>query len=150
MKTHTTLLKRIQKDFPTVTKVIDARKSIVVEVNSKDVKTSKKKDVNNCAMAQACKRQGLADGAIIGIGYSYLIRKNKAIRFKTSQGVAREIVSFDRHQDFATGKDYLLSKVSQLNRLTNKNSKPSGKKKNYTPIVHKHRTTNIRILKSLN
>jgi hypothetical protein len=69
-----------------------------------------------CALAKACRRMLKVDGASIGVGYSYLVKGAKAIRFATSEAVAREVVSFDRNRDFAPGR-YLLSPVSKSARL---------------------------------
>src|SRR6266550_1073246 len=107
----------IKKTFPQVEKVIDATKSIKINVTSADSASGRKKDSANCALAKACVREKIADAAIIGIGFSYLIKGKIATRYKTSNSVSREITSFDRHQDFAEGNDYTLSKVGPSARL---------------------------------
>lgn len=146
------VLARLRKMFPSIEKVVDATEGVLVAVTSADSKGGSKKDPKNCALAKACVRSKLCDAAVIGIGNSYLIKDNVATRYQTSIGVSREITSFDRHQDFATGKDYLLSKVSPQKRLgakrfQNKSSGPKLTKKPETAIVHrKHRTTRIRVM----
>lgn len=145
------VLKRIQKQFPHVTNVRDAENNIRIQVTKKDSASGRRKDPNQCALARACIRTKHADGAIIGVGYSYIIKGTTATRYKTSVGVGREITSFDRHHDFAPGSDYLLSKVSRLSRLdadktpyvdTRNRKKPSGKEAK----VYKHRTARIRVM----
>lgn len=143
-------LKRIQRRFPQVRKVRDAKRTILVNVTAKDSASARKKDPGGCALAKACVRQKLADAAIIGVGYSWLIKGRSAMRYKTSVGVAREITSFDRHQDFAAGSDYCLSKVPPAARMgVKKLTGPhvSTRPKTTSPIMHKHETTNIRVIK---
>lgn len=135
-----------------IEKVVDAKEGVIVSVTEDDSKGGRKKDPKSCALAKACVRNKICDAAVIGIGKSYLIKGNVATRYKTSVGVSREITSFDRHQDFAVGKDYLLSKISPKDRIGSQKyySKPSGPKlttKVETAIVHrKHRTTRIRVM----
>jgi len=138
----------LKKQFPQVSKVQDSKRTITVNVTPKDTKSGRKKDPNNCALAKACVRSKIADIAIIGISFSYLIKGNKATRYKTLVGVGREITSFDRHQDFAEGLDYKLSKVSPSSRLNKEYKRKSGlhtgTKINSNKI---HHTDNIRIIK---
>lgn len=135
-------LNRVKKLFPQVITVIDANESIAISVDECDTKAGRKKDVANCALAKACKRQKIADGAIIGLGFSYLINGGIATRYKTSQAVGREITSFDRHQDFAPGRNYLLSKVSKSVRLGYKHK--GGKSNGRLGPRKQHRTENVR------
>ena len=138
---------KIRKHFPQVTIVKDAIKSLIVSVSSKDSQSSRKKDPENCALATACKRQHIADGAIIGIGYSWLIKDNIATRYKTSITVSREITSFDRHQDFNEGNDYMLSKVSESNKLGRKKTGGHTRDSNKSKWPRKvHKTENIRVV----
>lgn len=145
-------LNTVKKLFPQVKKVVDATKTIYVSVSKADSKLGRKKDFANCALAKACLRQRVAEGAIIGLSFSYLIKGNIATRYKTSQTVSREITSFDRHQDFAAGKNYCLSKVSKGSRLDahiphDRRGKENGK---LGKRKHKvHRTAFVRKLKSL-
>lgn len=144
-------LSRIRKHFPNVNYVKDATKSIVIAVKDNDSKTSRKKDPENCALATACKRLKIADHAIIGIAYSWLIKGDVATRFKTSTAVGREITSFDRHQDFAAGQNYRLSRVSEGSRLGQKpqSSKTGGPRLTTKDWPKKiHRTANIRTVKA--
>lgn len=138
--------KRIRDNFPAVTTVCDATESIAITVKPVDSSFGKRKDPQKCALVHACKRQHIADGAIIGVGYSWLIKGSVATRYKTSESVAREIVSFDRHHDFAAGVDYVLGKVAPQSRLGVRNNpihgRNSGKEK--LKIIHAHRTVNIR------
>ncbi len=144
-----TALRKVRKYFPQVNKVIDATESITVSVESGDSDSGRQKDPAKCALARACVRNG-ADGAIINVGFSYVVKGEVATRYATSVGVGREITSYDRHKDFATGKDYVLSKVAPSCRLgANKRSGPSGKdnpfKKDKSIAIHKHKTSRIRV-----
>src|SRR5690349_2507973 len=139
-KIHKNALSRVRKYFPNVKRVRDSTRTISVRVKPIDTKEGHKKDPGGCALARACVREHIADAAIIGIGYSYLIKKGVATRYKTSNSVAREITSFDRHQDFAPGNDYKLSRVSPGSRLGVKaqpdHSGPHLTKKSNTDRVH--------------
>src|SRR4051812_17932241 len=99
-------LNKIRKLFPQVKHVEDADESIVITVTKKDNSSARKKEPTDCALARACIREKIADAAIIGLSYSWLIKGTKAIRYATSVTVSREITSFDRHHDFMAGKNY--------------------------------------------
>lgn len=138
-------LNRIQKTFPQVEKITNAKKPVLITVTESDNSKASKKDPQKCALATACKRQLSVDGVIIGIGTSYLIKGKQAIRFKTSVSVGREITSFDRHHDFQAGRNYRLSPMSPSairstvfggNKKTNKGN---GKK-----LSRRHYTENVR------
>lgn len=110
-KPHALKMPRSLKNmFPNVKHAFDADKAIEVSVEQKDCKDGKKLDPENCALARAAKRELHADGVIIGLSSSYVIKGDTAIRFHTPQSVSREIISFDRHGDFAPGDYYLLPK----------------------------------------
>lgn len=145
-KNATKLPRAVKRLFPEVTKAVDSVENITVVVSRRDCKEGTKKDPNQCAMARAMKREYKADGAIIGLSYSYLIKGNTATRFKTPDSVQREIISFDRHQDFYPGT-YELNKVPPQNRLGVKHEQKRG---NGNPIkdVKKivHRTGGVRVL----
>lgn len=147
MKNSKQIINKMQRCFPNVTKVIDAKHSIAVSVNEQDVKAGRRNQPGSCALAKACVREFKADGALINIGYSYIIKGDTAVRFKTSTTVGREITSFDRHHDFATGTDYLLCKISKGNELGARPPRPPGPKKGHLRSQPKptiHRTVRIR------
>lgn len=97
-------LRKVRKYFPNVTSVEDAEKPIHIEVTPRDVTTSKRKKHAECAMAVACKRSMSLEGVIIATSTAYLIKDNKATRYKVPESVSREIVSFDRGASFEPGK----------------------------------------------
>ena len=137
---------RIIRNFPQVRKVQDATKTIAVRVLKRDSQVGKKKAPAACALARACVRERIADGALIGIGVTWLIKGSIATRYKTSVGVSREITSFDRHQVFAEGSDYKLSKISPSNRLdVPRSGKHSGLRHGTEQTPHK--TADIRVIK---
>lgn len=143
---------RIRKHFPGVNKVVDAKESINVTVTNADVRAANKKDQTGCAMAKACLRRPGVDGAIIQISKSYIIKGDTAIRYTTSEAVAREITSFDRGASFEEGQNYKLSKVSKSNRLDARPERERQQRAPHTteapkPTVHNHRTDNIRVTK---
>jgi len=143
-------LSKIKKIYPQVTKVVDAKKTISINVKDIDNKAGRKKDFAECALAKACKRTKIADSVLIGLTTSYLIKGNIATRYKTSEAVSREIVSFDRHQDFASGRNYKLSKINKAMKLgttTHRGGESSGKLGPRKRI--NHRTADVRQIQSL-
>lgn len=137
-------LKIVQKNFPDVTKIVDSRKDLLVEVNRHDVKAAAKQDHQACAMAVACKRKLHLDGIMVSINKAYLVKGNKAMRFSVPVSVAREIVSFDRGSDFVPGS-YSLKAVPLRERIGARLDRGRG---NHTGTgkrrVHRHITTGIR------
>jgi len=129
--------------FPNVTQAFDADKPIEVSVKPKDCKESVKLNPSECALARAAKRELHADGAIIGMSTSYIIKGTTAVRFQTPEAVRREIVSFDRHGDFEPGEYRLIPKQKQ-NKLGAPQWKPTGPKK-VKPHIHRH-SARVRIL----
>lgn len=107
---------RIKEKFPNVKTVSDSHQPVRIDVTGKDKRGAIPQDHMGCAFALAAKRCLKADGAYIGIETSYLIFKDEAIRFSTPATVAREIPSFDRHEDFANGV-YRLSAVRPSRRI---------------------------------
>lgn len=104
------LPKSIKQLFPQVEHAVDADRPVEVSVSAKDCKDAKRLNPTECALAQAARRQFKADAVVIGMSSSYVIRGKEAVRFATPISVQREIVSFDRHQDFAPGQYYLTPK----------------------------------------
>jgi hypothetical protein len=104
----------VQKYHPEVTKVVDARKNLEIEVTESDCKYAQRKNAKDCAMARATKRQ--YDGAIISSSSAYVIKGDTATRYKVPESLAREIVTFDRHNAFEPG-DYHLKAPSPRERL---------------------------------
>ena len=142
-----TALDIVQRYYPGVEKVVDAKKGINVTVTAADCLKGTKKAPNKCALANAFQREKF-EGAIISKAVSYLVTGNRAVRYLTPQSVAREIISFDRGQDFDPG-DYSLSAPSQFQKLGQRTGGPgtrttkrgSGNLKN-----RYHKTTGIRVL----
>lgn len=151
MKTSKNILTRLHKYFPEVKYVKDSKKSVAVSVKKKDLIGARRKSAYSCALAKACLREQHVDGALINIGFSYLIRGNTATRYKTSVAVGREITSFDRHGDFACGKDYILGKIPRSMRIGRPRTEQSLKrgphttKKALPEVIKKHKTTRIRV-----
>jgi hypothetical protein len=105
------------------------------------------------------KREKDYDGAVISVAISYLIRGDRAMRYRTPSSVAREIVSFDRHADFTPGRYALAVPTAYHHKLLAPNGthklggKPgshAGKKKSPRPeeadTMLSHRTMNVRAL----
>ncbi len=143
IKKHPSTRGFLRRHFPKVTEVVDATRGVKVVVKESDNVVGRKNQPTECAMAKAMKREFDADGIIIGLSTSYIIRGEKATRYETPETVSREITSFDRHQDFAPGV-YGLAPVSPSRRSGQPSGKSSGRKTR--PIVHK-RTVRVRTLR---
>jgi len=77
---------------------------------------------------------------------SYVIKGKKALRFATPASVQREIVSFDRHGDFAPG-DYTLVPKAPSSRLGHGYNKDGDHGTNKKPLKRKiHRSARVRVL----
>lgn len=120
--------------------MVDATRPVRVDITPEDCVKGTKKAPNKCAMARAFERE--YDGAIISKSVAYLIRGTKATRYTTPQSVAREIVSFDRHQDFAPGRYSLrppfqpkVLKPGERARKNKPRKEPSGYKNHFTTGV---------------
>lgn len=96
-------LKIVQKHFPNVKSVVDAKRSLIAEVTPADLKLAKRKDHAKCAMAVACKRSKSLDGMLVSTSIAYAIKGNKATRYVVPNNVNREVTAFDRGAEFALG-----------------------------------------------
>lgn len=131
-KKRTVSLPRSVKNlFPQVEYATDATKPVYVSVNKKDCDDAQALNPMDCALARATKREKNADGVIIGMSSSYIIRGKEAVRYATPESVRREIVSFDRHHDFATGDYHLRPKSLTAKFGTEKNKNPNKRNKGY-------------------
>lgn len=136
-----TALQIVKSLYPNVTEIKDAKRAMKIEVTKQDSQSRAVKDHKECALAQACKRR--ADGAVVCLTMAYIVKGNKATRYKLPGTASREITAFDRNAVFQPGI-YSLSAIPPSARLgLNKQSRGHGtakKKLNY------HRTENIREL----
>lgn len=138
-------LQRVQEFYPEVRSVVDADEKLAIEVTPKDCASKAVKNHRECAMAVAVKRSEHADGAIISKNTAYVIKGDKAYRYKVPQSVAREVVSFDRKGGFEPGT-YMLRQPTKTERLGGKETgdhSNEGIKRNKTPKFY-HVTTNVR------
>jgi hypothetical protein len=119
------VLRIVNRHFPNVTKVEDAKKNLAIEVTKHDESSSKRRNHEECAMAIACKRAYHADGVIIARSVAYLVKGTLAVRFKIPPSVSREITSFDRGGSFTPGM-YQLSKPAKADTLKRKNERDVG------------------------
>jgi len=103
-----TSLAIIQKFYPEVTKVVNAKRDLNIDLRPADVRSAATKKHAGCAMAQACKRQLRVDGAIISTSAAYLVDGKKATRYSVPLNVAKEIIAFDRGAGFEPGEYQLV------------------------------------------
>ncbi len=141
-----TALEIVRRFHPNVESVKDSTKPLIIEVTKKDCESKAVKNQKECAMAQACKRQLKADGVIICLSTSYIIKGTHATRYKNTEAISREVVSFDRKAGFEPGI-YELAKVPPTSKLGRNNGRHGkGEGKSYPPKFHHHRTENVRLL----
>jgi hypothetical protein len=136
----------IRRYFPMVELVKDATKPMVVTVTGDDNANADVKNHRTCALAIAATRCFHADGAIIGMTTSWLIKGRTAFRFMNAETVTREITSFDRKAGFDAGM-YLLSPPSACNRLglvRSNNPHRSRGNGNRKGPAFRHYTRNVR------
>ena len=97
--------------------VIDAKKSIEIEVTEQDTKHADHRNHTNCVMARACMKQEGTD-AIVHVSRIYLKVKDKDlwIRYGVDGTLRTEIIAFDRGGYFAPGI-YKLHKLQPCKRL---------------------------------
>lgn len=140
-------LKHLQRLFPQVLTVQDADVAVEVQVTPTDSTSAVPQAPAKCALAQACVRELAIDGAIIGMKVSYLIKGTHALRFDTPERVAREIVSFDRHHDFAPGI-YGLGPVTPSRRFGyyKAQHKETGQRGPRRERKILHRTARVRVI----
>lgn len=121
--------------------VVDADSDVVLHVTKKDVQNSKKKNPDECAAAQAGKRE-LKREVKVFLSRMYVKDKNKWIRYLTPSNAAREIVSFDRGAEFEPG-EYKFKAATSGQRLGVTHPGPRPKKSKHG--TRQHKTGNVRI-----
>lgn len=132
----------VQKFFPDVEKVVDARKPIDIEVTPPDVASSKVRNHKTCALAVACKRKMHLDGVVISRAVAYLVKDDVATRYLVPEMVTREIVAFDRGGKFEPGT-YKLYQPHEAIKLNRERKAPNGPRNKKRQAPHRL-TANIR------
>jgi hypothetical protein len=148
-KSKSKVPRTIRRLFPNVTTCVDATTPAVIEVERRDVTAARRMEADGCAMAKAICRERKADGAAVGLTFSYIIEGNKATRYETPASVAREITSFDRSEIFEPGT-YQLVPVVPSHRMGRAKPESSGSNTNRhgkRPAVHKE-TLNVRNMRT--
>lgn len=140
----------VRKSFPNVTKVMDAKADLTIEVTKRDDAEAQRKNHEGCAMAIACKRKLKLDGVIIARKAAYLIKGNKAVRLIVPERTTREVISFDRGGGFEPGT-YNLDKPTLNLKLGRRRDRAAEKRTTHSRedgsrVAHRHaiRTTNVR------
>ena len=137
-------LTTVKKFFPKVKSIMNSRRNIKIEVTKDDANSKAVKQHDACAFAVACKRTLHLDGTIISRTIAYLIKGDKAIRYKLPSSVEKEIVSFDRGSEFAIG-EYRLEAIPKSNRLGTRRKRVQQIKNRLNHEKRfRHITTNIR------
>jgi hypothetical protein len=133
----------VQKFFPHVLKVRDARRNVRLAVIERDIAPGGRKKQTSCAFAQACKRQLHMDGAVVSVSRAYLVKRSLAVRYEIPASVSREITAFDRGGSISPGI-YELKQPTKSNRLGVKWHNKTGPK-NTTRRGLRHITDDIRV-----
>lgn len=136
----------VRKFFPQVTTLRDAKQALMIYVAPSDVAKGKAKIARECALAKACKRQLRADGVIVNLSVVYVIKGQVATRYRPTEAISREIVSFDRNNTFSPGS-YQISPFSPaltLNKLRGKKRKPVSRQRHKSLVISPHRTVGVR------
>jgi hypothetical protein len=128
-------LKIVRKYFPNVNHVDDADEVLMIDVTESDDKKAAKMDHTGCAMAVAMKREMHLDGVIMAVTTAYIVKGDRAIRYRVPPRVSREIVSFDRGGHFAPGP-YKLDPPDPWHRLGTTSTRSYGPKTGVRPRAH--------------
>jgi hypothetical protein len=139
-------LSSVQKLFPNVTHVVDAKNNRTIEVTKKDTTSATVRSHKACAMAVACKRKLRLDGVMMAVSTAYLISGNTATRYRVPPSVAREITAFDRNAEFEPG-EYQLTAIGENERLGKRRGKlpeKGGPKSGNLIKRFRHKTGGIR------
>lgn len=138
-------LQIVQKFVPSVTKVIDATRSTMIEVTKAATKSKAVRNHQECALAVACKQKMKLDNVIISRSMAYLVKGKTATRYQLPETVSREVVAFDRGGAFAAG-EYELKQPEAPNRLGSSRHLVGGEKHTRDGSRGKahHLTANIR------
>jgi hypothetical protein len=100
-------LQIVRRYHPNVKSVVDAQRSIYIEVSGRFVRGASA-EPNNCPLAKACRSEMELEGALISRGVCYLIRNEVAERYVPS-GISRSMLrAYDKTRKFVSGI-YLLS-----------------------------------------
>lgn len=143
-------LEVIRSFYPHVSRIVDARRNLQIEVTAKDNKGAKAKSVNDCALARACTRAEKLDGMMISLSTAYAIDGKTAYRYRVPQSVAREIVTFDRFKAFEPG-EYKLKAPTESDKMGARPGRPRGKNTKTRPDagkLHHHQTAGVRRLRA--
>ena len=122
--------------------VVDAVNDISIIVTKADIQNSKKKNPDECAAAQAGKRE-LHREVKVFMSRMYVkdVKNKQWIRFLTPHNVSREITSFDRGSSFEPG-EYTFKAASAGQKLGTYHGKSTKKREGKRKI---HITQNVRV-----
>lgn len=85
--------------------IVDATKPLPIWVDNGDIRAAKRKNPDECAFAQAAKRQVLGSvGATFFRTVGYIEYPRKVVRYKLPPSMEKEVVAFDRASAMAPGK----------------------------------------------
>ncbi len=139
-----TALQIVQKFYPNVATVTDAKKETTIEVTKRDCQSKAVKNHSECALATACKRAMDLDGVVIAIRVAYLIKGNEAVRFGLGESIAREVTAFDRQGNFEPGEYTLLKPTHRIGDPASSGARKFKRGKSGRTVKHRHMTEDVR------
>ena len=131
--------------------VVDAKKSVKINITERDVETGNNKNPGSCAAAKAAKHSLKCISARVHIGRVYIEQEKQWVRYTTPAALRTEIVAFDKGGSFQPG-EYKLSAMApsateyRHGSTTNKNGSKITKRprKRLIARVKQHSVTGIR------
>lgn len=145
---HERIVHRIQKFYPQVKRIADAKESVAVTVGESDTKNGHVFAPNACATAKACVRELGVDGALVYRSTAFLIKGTTALRYIVPISLKSEIVSYDRHRSFRPGAYSLYAPppAQRMGAERPHNGSTPGKAGNHPRVVHRHRIQGVRTI----
>lgn len=114
-------------------KVVDAKSSVTIMVTEEDINGATTKAPDSCAMARACNR-ALGKEARIHISRVYISENGGTwLRYRVSNDLRSEIISFDRGGAFLPGV-YTLWAIDTLKNTGIRGPRKTPKEKHRAPI----------------
>ena len=106
--------------------IFNATRKLFLNITKTDIKKSKIKRPDCCAVAQACKRQLNAKEVRVHLSRLYVrLDSKKWLRFETPSALRDEIVAFDRGGSFAEGR-FIINPPTDTRYLTGKKQSHSA------------------------
>lgn len=124
-------------------RIVDAKHPLTIQVKEQDIRSSKRANPGECAIAKTMMRDKHVLSARVGTKYALIEFQSHFERYQINAAARRAVKDFDTNATFQVG-EYQLLPVSNSNRLTGKgHAKTSGVSKNKTPLARRPPTRSI-------